>query len=112
MFLVCLSTEEQDEEADWLCLAGLSDLVAPNDDVMQELAIQKDPNTNGRESVSSMTVLSTLTRPQREAVLRRVTSFNKSQMVRYFHVPLCFEIFDLLVLAAFIRFHNFIFYKV
>jgi len=77
------NNDDMDEEADWLRLAGLSDLVHSSRSEPEELL--KSPSkesSDGRESVSSMTVLSTLTRPQREAVLRRITSFNKSQVTK------------------------------
>nr|CAB3222841.1 rho GTPase-activating protein 18 [Phallusia mammillata] len=72
--------QDDDNEADWLRLAGLSDLVvnAPNTQTGQS----KVSSRISTESLSSMTVLSTLTRPQREAVLRRITSFNRAQKSR------------------------------
>ncbi|CAK8697181.1 unnamed protein product [Clavelina lepadiformis] len=72
--------EDDDREADWLRLAGLSDLVMTSASTMMTSPSGRSvPSHVTNESLSSMTVLSTLTRPQREAVLRRITSFNRAQ---------------------------------
>jgi len=69
------ASEEQDDDvaADWLQMAGFSDLVT-------DPYLTKPGNAVPRESLSSMTVLLTLTRPQREAVLRRITSFKRTHV--------------------------------
>ncbi|XP_078480962.1 rho GTPase-activating protein 18 isoform X2 [Ciona intestinalis] len=75
--------QDDDGEADWLRLAGLSDLVVTGSTGM--MASNQTPSSSNRPSMdnlSSMTVLSTLTRPQREAVLRRITSFNRAQKTK------------------------------
>ena len=77
--IICLSLvvslDEQDDDmaAEWLQMAGLSDLVT-------DPSLNRPGNSVPRESLSSMTVLLTLTRPQREAVLRRITSFKRSHV--------------------------------
>ena len=76
--------EDDDREADWLRLAGLSDLVMTSASTMMTSPSGRSvPSHVTNESLSSMTVLSTLTRPQREAVLRRITSFNRAQVNMY-----------------------------
>ena len=56
-------------------MAGFSDLVT-------DPALTTPGNAIPRDSLSSMTVLLTLTKPQRAAVLRRITSFNRSHVSR------------------------------
>lgn len=79
--LSCLD-DEDDHEADWLQAAGLADLVtnssSPTDSV-SKLSGDRSSLVSV-DSLSSMHVLSTLTRPQRAAVLRRITSFNRAQV--------------------------------
>nr|XP_018673262.1 rho GTPase-activating protein 12 isoform X1 [Ciona intestinalis] len=76
--------QDDDGEADWLRLAGLSDLVVTGSTGM--MASNQTPSSSSNrpsmDNLSSMTVLSTLTRPQREAVLRRITSFNRAQKTK------------------------------
>ena len=70
----CVDEQQEDDmAAEWLQMAGLSDLVT-------DPALTKPGNSVPRDSLSSMTVLLTLTRPQREAVLRRITSFNRAHV--------------------------------
>lgn len=74
---------DDDDEGDWLRQAGLADLVTSAGLLP---GTQSSPDQAGgsaarlsTDSLTSMTILSTLTRPQREAVLRRITSFNRAQ---------------------------------
>ena len=61
-------------------MAGLSDLVMTPSSSMVTSVDGAAPSRAAGENLSSMTVLSTLTRPQREAVLRRISSFNRAQV--------------------------------
>ena len=61
-------------------MAGLSDLVMSPSNTMITSADGTILSNPSSENLSSMTVLSTLTRPQREAVLRRISSFNRAQV--------------------------------
>nr|XP_039258806.1 mucin-5AC-like [Styela clava] len=79
---------DDEDEGDWFRQAGLADLVTT---AALSQGAQSGPNEGNKEntaarlstdSLTSMTILSTLTRPQREAVLRRITSFNRAQKSR------------------------------
>lgn len=71
---------EEDPEANWLRKAGLSELLDSTSASTPGSASNLCDDSDEEESLSSMKVLSTLTKPQREAVLRRVTSFNRVQV--------------------------------
>ena len=76
IYLFLLLTDDQQEDdvaVEWLQKAGLSELLT-------DPSLSQPGGAISRDSLSSMTVLLTLTRPQREAVLRRITSFNRAQV--------------------------------
>ena len=80
--IVCLDDQDESEDAEteWFRMAGLSDLVMSPSNTMMTSSESPAVAPAGPENFSSMTVLSTLTRPQREAVLRRISSFNRAQV--------------------------------
>ncbi len=77
--------EDDDREANWLRMAGFAQLLRASDaggasSSSSDKTGEDESDDDDNDSLSSMTVLSTLTKPQREAVLRRVTSFNRVQV--------------------------------
>lgn len=78
--LIFVEDHEEDAEAEWFRMAGLSDLVMSSSNTMLTSTDGTMLSHRGPDNLSSMTVLSTLTRPQREAVLRRISSFNRAQV--------------------------------